>query len=216
MSKKSFILHYDSLDVIEALTDEQVWKLFRKMKSYHNWNTYESNDKIVDIVFIQFKNQFDRDKEKFNNVCEKNKQIALNRWNKESTKSTTGILGVPESTKSTDNDNDNDNESDKDSNKENKKDYFKKYQEYIENNNTLTSIILKTFLELWYKPNEPVDKFREWVVELNWLVPLTSDKLKQTMFDFKTYRKDKDNSKANWKSRLNTFLKPKPNKYEKN
>jgi len=63
--RKSFVLHFDSLDVIEELTDEQVGKLLKKMRSYHNGNTYNSNDKIVDIVFIQFKNQFDRDMEKY-------------------------------------------------------------------------------------------------------------------------------------------------------
>jgi hypothetical protein len=67
-------------------------------------------------VFEQFKNQFDRDIEKYNNVCERNKKIADDRWlnNKvpKSTKNTTrtsGIVIVPKSTKNTHNDNDNDN-----------------------------------------------------------------------------------------------------------
>jgi len=75
--RKSFVLHFDSLDVIEELTDEQVGKLLKKMRSYHNGNTYNSNDKIVDIVFIQFKNQFDRDMEKYENVCNRNRENGL-------------------------------------------------------------------------------------------------------------------------------------------
>ena len=34
--KKSFVIHLDSLDILEELTDDQVGKLLRKMKSYHN------------------------------------------------------------------------------------------------------------------------------------------------------------------------------------
>ncbi len=107
--KKSFIIYYDSLDVIEELTNEQVWKLFRKMKSYHNWNEYKTNDKIVDIVFIQFKNQFDRDLEKYEKTCERNRDNISKRWD---TKNTSGKSGINEYTKNTYNDND--SEKDKD------------------------------------------------------------------------------------------------------
>lgn len=62
--KKSFILHYDKLEVLETMTDEQAWKLFKKIRSYHNGNTYEPKDQLVDAVFVFFKNQFDKDNEK--------------------------------------------------------------------------------------------------------------------------------------------------------
>jgi len=74
MDKKSFILYQDSLDVLDVMTDEQCWKLFKKMKSYHNWNTYVCDDKTVDIVFVQFKNQFDRDKQKYEDEIEKRRR----------------------------------------------------------------------------------------------------------------------------------------------
>lgn len=120
-NKKSFILHYDSLNVIDEMTDEQVWKLLRKMKSYHNWNTYECDDQIANIVFIQFKNQFDRDIEKYEKTCSRNKEIASKRWDKKSTKSTTRTKSIPKSTKSTYNDSDNDNDNDSDSDSKKKK-----------------------------------------------------------------------------------------------
>lgn len=111
-NKKSFILYYDSLDVIEELTDEQVWKLFRKMKSYYNWNTYKTKDKIVDIVFIQFKNQFDRDLEKYEKICERNKQNIEKRWLNNANENTSGKSGIRPFTKNTYSDNDNEKDND--------------------------------------------------------------------------------------------------------
>ena len=112
--KKSFLLHLDSLDVLDSITDDQAWKLLKKMKAYHSWDTYESWDSLVDVVFIQFRNQFDRDLDKYDNVCKRNKAIAVRRREKaKSTKSTSGKSGVPKSTRSTDNDNDNDSDKDK-------------------------------------------------------------------------------------------------------
>jgi hypothetical protein len=70
--KKSFILHYDSLSVIDKMTDDQTGKLLRMMKSYHNGNEYVCDDFAVVLVFEQFKNQFDRDLEKYNRICERN------------------------------------------------------------------------------------------------------------------------------------------------
>jgi hypothetical protein len=46
------------------------------MKSYHNGNNYKA-DPIIDLVFESFKNQFDRDKKKYETICERNKQNGL-------------------------------------------------------------------------------------------------------------------------------------------
>ena len=37
-NKKSFILHIDSLDILEKLTDEQSGKLLKAMLDYHKGN----------------------------------------------------------------------------------------------------------------------------------------------------------------------------------
>ena len=42
------------------------------MKSYHNGREYVCDDFSVELVFEQFKNQFDRDLEKYNRICERN------------------------------------------------------------------------------------------------------------------------------------------------
>ena len=113
-NRKSFILHFDSLDVIEELTDEQAWKLFKKMKSYHSRNTYDPKDKLIDILFIQFKNQFDRDIQKYDKTCERNKNNIGKRWNREDTKNTSGKSGIKPDTKNTYNDSKSDSDNDND------------------------------------------------------------------------------------------------------
>lgn len=111
-NKKSFILYIDSLDILDELTKEQVWNLFMKIKNYHNWTEYETNDKMVDLVFFNFKNQFDRDSEKYKNICVKNKENAIKwanaRWNK-TTKMPNGNEWQPKCL-DTDSDKDNDND----------------------------------------------------------------------------------------------------------
>jgi hypothetical protein len=56
---------------------------------------------------MQFKNQFDRDKEKYEVVCDKNKENVRKRWDK---KYTTVYDRIRSDTKNTDNDNDNVND----------------------------------------------------------------------------------------------------------
>lgn len=148
--KKSFILHYDSLDVLDVITDDQCGKLLKKMRSYHNWNEYESNDKLVDAVFMQFKNQFDRDKEKYEVVCDKNKENVRKRWDK---KYTTVYDRIRSDTKNTDNDNDNVNDII----------YNKEDIQFNEDEKE----IIKTF-ELWFNKLEDI----EYRHKLNLLIQL--------------------------------------------
>ena len=101
--RKSFILHHDSLNVLDDLTDDQAGLLFKAIKAYHLGNDLPL-DVLTNIAMSPFRNQFDRDALKYENLCEKNRLIAENRYN---TKSTTGKAGnqpLPEATKSTDND----------------------------------------------------------------------------------------------------------------
>ena len=101
--RKSFILHHDSLNVLDDLTDDQAGLLFKAIKAYHLGDEFEL-DVLTNIAMSPFRNQFDRDAVKYENLCEKNRLIAENRYN---TKSTTGKAGnqpLPEVTKSTDND----------------------------------------------------------------------------------------------------------------
>lgn len=117
--KKSFLIHKDSLSVVDELTDDQAGKLLKAIKNYQNGVDLEL-DQMTKIIFIPFKNQFDRDNEKYKKLCEKNRLIAERRYSEQHSQplpeSTTGNQPLPESTKSTDKDKDKDK--DKDTNKQ--------------------------------------------------------------------------------------------------
>ena len=69
-NKKSFLIHIDSLDILDDLTNGQAGVLFKAIKAYQNEEDYEL-DSIVKIAFSPFKNQFLRDDEKYVKTCER-------------------------------------------------------------------------------------------------------------------------------------------------
>jgi len=71
--KPSFILHKDSLCVLEDLTNEQRGELFYAIYCYQIDKKIELKS-IIKIAFSQFKNQFVRDEEKFIKTVEARKQ----------------------------------------------------------------------------------------------------------------------------------------------
>ena len=117
--RKSFIIHFDSLNVLDDLTNEQAGLLFKAIRSHQLGEELEL-DALTKIAFSPFKNQFSRDVEKYEKLCEKNRLIAESRY---ATKSTTGKSGnqsLPKATKSTDNDSDSGNDSKSDSDNKSK------------------------------------------------------------------------------------------------
>ena len=113
--KKSFLLHIDSLDILDDLTNGQAGVLFKAIKAYQKDEEFDL-DSIVKIAFSPFKNQFARDNEKYEKLCEKNRLIAINRHKNKSTSGTSGNDTKPTVTKSTDNKNKKDSDNDSDSN----------------------------------------------------------------------------------------------------
>lgn len=71
--RKSFILHFDSLDVIDELDNNQIAELFKAIKDYNLWEEI-SLTWLMKAVFIPFKNQFDRDIEAYTEKCLTNAQ----------------------------------------------------------------------------------------------------------------------------------------------
>jgi hypothetical protein len=69
-NKKSFLLHIDSLDILDDLTNGQAGVLFKAIKAYQHNDDYPL-DSIVKIAFSPFKNQFVRDDEKYTKTCER-------------------------------------------------------------------------------------------------------------------------------------------------
>lgn len=67
--KKSFLIHIDSLDVLDDLNDKQCGQLFKAIKAFQHNNEIDL-DPLVKIAFSPFKNQFKRDNEKYKKTCE--------------------------------------------------------------------------------------------------------------------------------------------------
>ena len=68
--KKSFLLHIDSLDVLDELTDEEAGMLFKAMNCYQRGEDLHLEG-LVRIAFSPFKNQFMRDDEKYDLTCKR-------------------------------------------------------------------------------------------------------------------------------------------------
>ena len=152
--RKSFILHHDSLNVLDDLTNEQAGLLFKAIKAYHLGDEFEL-DVLTNIAMSPFRNQFDRDALKYEKLCEKNRLIAESRYNTKSTTGKTGNQTLPKSTKSTDNDSKSDSKSksksdnDSDSKKEVTKDIVASAPKFNFKNELLALGVDKDVLDDW-------------------------------------------------------------------
>lgn len=71
--KKSFLIHLDSLNVLDELSNEQSGILFKAIKDYHN-GLNPKLDFGMRMAFLPFENQFKRDAESYDKTCERNKE----------------------------------------------------------------------------------------------------------------------------------------------
>lgn len=76
--KKTFVLHTDSLDVIEELTDEQAGKLFKAIAQHNRGEEVVIEDLIVKIAFIPIMKQLIRDGEAYDKVVKRNQENGKN------------------------------------------------------------------------------------------------------------------------------------------
>lgn len=110
--KDSFILYVDQKELIDTLSDSEAGKLLKAIFEYETTQKLPKLSKTLNLVFIPIKNALDRNREKYEKACERNKKNISKRWNKENTKNTSGKNGIKNNTKNTDNDNDTDTDSD--------------------------------------------------------------------------------------------------------
>lgn len=68
--KNSFILHLDSLEILDDMNDQETACLLRAMRDYNLGNEVKLIPTIK-LVFKQFKNQFDRDAQKWEKTRER-------------------------------------------------------------------------------------------------------------------------------------------------
>ena len=145
--RKSFIIHKDSLDILDQLNDEQAGKLFKAIFHYQKTGDFDKLDQFTKIILTPFISQFKRDEDKWLNVVERNKANIAKRWNKEDT---TGKTGIPNDTKNTDSD------SKSDSDNKNKK----KYPDFIKDD------LFDGFIEMRKKIKKPLtEKAQELIIK---------------------------------------------------
>lgn len=74
MSKQrtSLLLHFDSLEILDELSDEEAGQLFKAIKGHHDGSTL-SLSPLVRVAFSSFKNQFARDEIKYQETVKRNK-----------------------------------------------------------------------------------------------------------------------------------------------
>jgi hypothetical protein len=129
--KKTFILHVDSLSILEEMTNEQKGVLFDAIYKYQLGKTVEL-DFAMKMAFSPFKNQFVRDEETYNGVVERNRLNGKNggRPKKETQENPNNPVGLLKTQitqvnpKNLDSDNDSDNDSKKGIKEKNKKNVF--------------------------------------------------------------------------------------------
>jgi len=71
--RKSFIIHIDTLDVLDELNTEQKASLFDAIRDYHLGNEVKLSG-LMRAVFIAFENQFKRDENKYLATTDRNRE----------------------------------------------------------------------------------------------------------------------------------------------
>lgn len=71
--KKSFILHKDSLIILNEMTDEQAGKFLKIIYQYQISETLPKLDFAMKMAIMPFINQFKRDNESYKKICKSNK-----------------------------------------------------------------------------------------------------------------------------------------------
>jgi len=129
--KKSFIIHVDSLNVLDDLSPGQISELFLAIRDYHIGNELQLTG-LMKAVFTPFRNQFERDEEKYQSIIERNKNNGKkggrpkSEINPEEPKKPNGLFSNPEEPKKADNVNDSDNDNVNDNDIKKEKFNFKK------------------------------------------------------------------------------------------
>lgn len=76
MDKNSFLIYIDYEEQFDLLTDEQLGQLMRAIVKYEKTGEIIKLDSATKMAFSFIKAQLDRDREKYNERCEKNRENA--------------------------------------------------------------------------------------------------------------------------------------------
>lgn len=112
---KSFILHLDSLVILEKLSKEQAGELFNAIYKYQKTGQIIKLDFALDLAFTPFLNQFLRDDEKYKITCERRKEAGSKGGKQKvanASKSKQKVANVADSDSKSDSKSDSDSDSD--------------------------------------------------------------------------------------------------------
>lgn len=76
MEKASFLIYLDYQEQFELLTDEQAGQLIKAIIKYEKQGETIELDGMTKMAFSFIKTQLDRDREKYQAKCEKNRENA--------------------------------------------------------------------------------------------------------------------------------------------
>lgn len=80
--QKGFVVYGDIEESLDELSDEQVAKLFRGMVNYFNTGKDPKFSGVLKLAFIPIRQQMDRDVDKYEKKCQKNKESIQAYWDK--------------------------------------------------------------------------------------------------------------------------------------
>ena len=198
VNKKSFYLFNDTEKVFEMLTDEEAGKLIKHLFSYVNDKESKLNDRLLEVAFEPIRLQLERDKKRYESVCERNRENGLKGGRPRKKRNPNNPVGLletqnnPKEPKKADTDTDTDTDTDN-KEKTNKKEvefresikpFIEKYGKDICNN----------FFLYWTEPNKSKTKLR-YELEKTWDVSrrLANWANRDKTFNTKNSEKDKSN-----------------------
>lgn len=111
MARTSLVLHFDSLSILDEISDQEAGQLFKAIKAYNLNEEYELNPSLK-LAFTFFKNQFTRDIEKYNKTSSARAQQGKRGGIAKATNATKGKQKVANVANLADSDSDSDSVSD--------------------------------------------------------------------------------------------------------
>lgn len=94
----SFILYTSDYQLIEGLTDEQLGQLTRALFIYARDGEVINLEPVVRMAFVFIKDKIDRNQQKYQKKCERNRENIRKRWNKSNTNDTKEYERIPSDT----------------------------------------------------------------------------------------------------------------------
>jgi len=83
--KPGFMLYHDLLETVRLLTDQKCGRLLKSLLEYSLHSTHTPLDDKSEIIFIQAARLIDRDRSRYEIVCESRRRASAKRWNKPET-----------------------------------------------------------------------------------------------------------------------------------